>query len=481
MSAGALLDGAVDATWFSNSTRKSWASKGCSVDGSQAIPFVRPKPTPWPHDHLGIRLPIPDECEARTIQLQLLHSTAGDVEALQQGPAGAWLRAFLIWAQLMEQKFIGGTAVTGNWRRAAHRWKRRLDLLPNRHRAAAVYKTISKGGYFKFNATPPIIRVFRNHPDLRGQTDAVWKTLNEQLREESALPFDTQSGLLSGNMLLHGDLPKGIFSIRPVPKKHTDKVRVTMNMRPLKPFFDPPDVAVELDTNQKLRHRILDSDVFIGADQHSSFFHYELALAHRTFAGFSLHAHGFSPGVAASLAKRFPHADLLLGSTRPIGLQRFGRGDFRLVFVMAGLLMGVSPAVKMLSTVMDAIMDVWALFPVGTGESLELPRGSNYVDDSIFMLSRAFPRNGFEMSARVALEYILLGFRLNLPKSHFLPTPWFHHLGLRLVASAGQGCTFSLTNSRATNIAATLASLARVVVVGHKVPLSLVAAVVGTI
>jgi hypothetical protein len=356
-----------------------------------------------------------------------------------------------------------------------------LALLPNRHRAAAVYKVVSKGGYFKFNRIPPVIRVFRNHPDLRQRTDAVWNTLQEQLNERSAVPFDTCGGLLSGTFLLEGSLPKGLSSIRWVAKKHSSKVRVTMNMSPFKPYFDPEDVAVDLDTNTKLRHRVMEGDLFLGLDQHASFYHYSLAPAHRTYAGFSLHATDFPAGIAAKLARRYPHAILLLGGSKPIGLQRFRRGDYRLVFVMAGLPMGVSPAVAMLSFVMDALVDVWSLFPVGTGLSLELPRVSNYVDDSAFMLSREHPRNGFELVSRMVLEYCLLGFRLNLPKCHLLPTPWLVHLGLRLHATASSGCTFVLTDSRVVNVAKALADLAVLVVVGQLVPLSRVAAVVGTL
>ena len=254
-----------------------------------------------------------------------------------------------------------------------------------------------------------------------------------------------------------------------------------MNMSRFKPFFDPADVACELETNLKLRHRVQEGDVLIGLDQHSSFFHYELDPRDQTYAGFSLHAADLPDGVAGQLAKKFPHAVLLLGSSVPVGRQRFRRGDFRLVFCMAGLPMGVSPAVHMLSFVMDALLDVWRLFPVGHGETIELPRGTNYVDDSAFILSRVHPRNGFELSARLVLEYILLGFRLNLPKCHLLPTPWLAHLGLLLDARVGPGCSFSLTKSRAANIAAAFATLAKVVVVGRRVPLLSVAAVVGTI
>ena len=295
------------------------------------------------------------------------------------------------------------------------------------------------------------------------------------------MPFDTQGAVLKGTSLLRGSLPRGLSSIRWVPKKHSDKVRVTMNMSPYKPFFDPDAVAVELDTNLKLRHRIYDTDVFVGADQHNSFFHYAIAPAHRTYAGFSLHVRDFPPGVGLDLANKYPQAVLRLGASQSISQHRFDAGDFRLVFVMAGLPMGISPAVKMLSFVMDAVIEVWCLFPVGSGETIELPRGSNYIDDSAFMLSRSHPVNGFELSCRIVLEYVLLGFRLNWLKGHFLPTPWLKHLGLLLQANPVSGCSFALTESRAANVALTLAKLAGVVVVGHRVPLLSVAAVVGTI
>ena len=120
---------------------------------------------------------------------------------------------------------------------------------------------------------------------------------------------------MKGTSLLRGSLPRGLSSIRWVPKKHSDKVRVTMNMSPYKPFFDPDAVAVELDTNLKLRHRIYDTDVFVGADQHNSFFHYAIAPAHRTYAGFSLHVRDFPPGVGRDLANKYPQAVLRLGAS----------------------------------------------------------------------------------------------------------------------------------------------------------------------
>ena len=476
-----LLDGGVDRSWLSESFKLSWVAAGGQPDGSPGVPWVRPAPRPWPHDHLRLNFPIPSLVDAELIQNQLMATTPGDSAALQQGPSGRWLHSLCAWAAVMEDRFIPGTFVTGNWRRAAASWRSRMALLTDRGRAASVMRIITKGGRFKFNARPPVIRTFRNHPALRERKEAVWATLSEQLAGRSACPYDTKGALLQGSTLLLGRLPRGMSSIRWVLKKHTDKVRVTMNMSPFKPFFDPADVACDLETNLKLRHKVQEGDVFIGLDQRSSFFHYELDPRDRTYAGFSLHAADLPNGVAARLARQSPCAVLLLGSSKPIGLKRFGRGDFRLVFCMAGLPMGVSPAVHMLSFVMDALLDVWRLFPVGQGESLELPRATNYVDDSAFILSRTHARNGFELSARVVIEYILLGFRLNLPKCHLSPTPWLTHLGLLWDARVGPGCSFSLTKSRAANIAATFATLAKVVVVGQRVPLAMVAAVVGTI
>ena len=476
-----LLDGAVDGSWFSDAFTRSWVAAGGQPDGTPGVPWVRPAPRPWPHDHLHLDVPVPSPAEAKCIQRQLLATTPGDSAALLLGPSGRWLHTLCAWAGIMEKRFIPGTFVTGNWRRASAAWRVRMDLLTDRGRAEAVMRIVTKGGRFKFNARPPVIRTFRNHPDLRERKDAVWATLSEQLAGLSARPFDTNGAVLHGSALLHGRLPRGMSSIRWVLKKHTDKVRVTMNMSPFKPFFDPEEVACDLETNLKLRHRVQEGDVLIGLDQRSSFFHYELDTRDQTYAGFSLYAADLPDGVAVRLAKSSPSAVLLLGSSKLVGLDRFRRGDFRLVFCMAGLPMGVSPAVHMLSFVMDALLDVWRLFPVGHGPTLELPRATNYVDDSAFILSRTHATNGFELSARVVLEYILLGFRLNLPKCHLLPTPWLTHLGLLLDARVGPGCSFSLTKSRAANIAVTFAALAKVVVVGQRVPLALVAAVVGTI
>ena len=207
-----LLDGGVDGSWLSGTFKRAWVASGGRPGGAPGVPWVRPAPRPWPHDHLQLDLPVPPLAEAELIQRQLLATTPGDSAALQQGPAGRWLHAFCAWAGTMSARFIPGSFVTGNWRRAGARWRARMDLLPDRGRAAAVMRVVTKGGRFKFNARPPVLRTFRNHPDLRQRKDAVWATLSEQLAERSARPFATKGALLFRSSLLRGRLPRGVRS-----------------------------------------------------------------------------------------------------------------------------------------------------------------------------------------------------------------------------------------------------------------------------
>jgi hypothetical protein len=258
----------------------------------------------------------------------------------------------------------------------------------------------------------------------------------------------------------------------------------------LKKFFSDKSVACDLDTNEKLKHLLQEGDLFISADQHSSFYHYKYGPGHQTYVGASMHCSELPVGIGQFLAKRHPQAVLTEWSSRDgvpptdrnerirIAVQK---GSFRFVFVYAGMMMGVSPSVAMLTRVMEALVSGWKLCTVGEGESLETCRGGNYVDDSIFAVSGRHYGNACELSLRIALEYVILGFKLNLKvgKTCLLPLPFQIFLGLLL--DVRRGCWFSLSERRVMKVMAALTELRALATVGRKVPVLAIARVVGTI
>jgi hypothetical protein len=155
---------------------------------------------------------------------------------------------------------------------------------------------------------------------------------------------------------------------------------------------------------------------------------------------------------------------------------------FRIVLSYAGMMMGVSPSVAMLSRGMGALVECWLGCTVGDGDLTECARGGNYVDDSLFAVvsGRSF-RNALELSLRVALEYVILGFVLNLEsgKTSLVPRPTQVFCGLLL--DVRRGCWFSLSEKRVLKLAEAIQGLLSRVRVGYSVPLLAVARVVGGI
>ena len=89
--------------------------------------------------------------------------------------------------------------------------------------------------------------------------------------------------------------------------------------------------------------------------------------------------------------------------------------------------------------------------------------------------------NACEMSLRVALEYIILGFVLNLKpgKSSMVPLPHQVFCGLQL--DVRRGCWFSLAERRVLKLMGSLRELRECAEVGRPVLVLLVARVVGSI
>ena len=64
----------------------------------------------------------------------------------------------------------------------------------------------------------------------------------------------------------------------------------------------------------------------------------------------------------------------------------------------------------MLRMVMAAIIDSWLECTVGSDAHLERARGGVYVDDSLFGVLGASLKSECELSLRLTLEHVILGF-----------------------------------------------------------------------
>ena len=482
----------MDASWLNEQWLESLRSEGVrDKEGSGALPVVRPSQVRWCHERHGITLPMPD---AKLEEAMWQEVREAQPEAVLGHACDNWLKRVHQWLAAMVQRFQRNDGrVTGNWSYAAEFWKERLSRVRSGQELAELTDVVSEGGRLPFETVPAKpIRCFANHPNLKEKPDAVWDTVAEQLRVGAVVPFDVAKGLLVDGSRLHGgSLPWCMFSSRWVSKAGSTKVRVTCNGSPLKPFFAPESVSCELDTNEALRHLWREGDLFVSFDQCTSFYHYMYWPGHQTYVGASFHCSELPKGIGVELANRYPQAVLPEWSSRdgepPTGMtlrawkrEAVSTGRFRIVLTYAGMLMGVSPSVAMLSKVMSALMDGWRMCTVGEGDTLERGRGGNYVDDSIFAAAGCF-RNGLELSLRVALEYVILGFALNLKrgKSSLVPRPTQIFCGLLL--DVRKGCWFSLSERRVLKLMAAIQKLSTVARVGYDVPLLAVARVVGMI
>ena len=469
------MDGNADHTWFN----RGHDARAKATAGTGELPRVRPERKPWFHEHLCEKLPFPSQQECGEMHDEAMRTPPNS----ELGPAcHRWHQRVLRWAHSMERKYQPvADRLTGNWRAARARWDRRLRELDAKryHRLMSI---VAKGGKFPFNVIPSKpMHTLRNHPRLAEKSNEVWRTVKEQLREATIVPYDTRGAITYRGRLLRGRLPLCMWSTAWRLKKHTDKVRITHNIGPLKAFFRPEDVAVELETIHKLRWKIDEGDFMTGTDVHSAFFSYLLHPSHRKFTGHSYHASELPDGVARRLADAHSQSVVRIGRNALEAEANFARGDFRICFIYRGLPMGASPSVLMLQEVYGALIETWRLCPIGRGPTLEQWRATLYVDDAGFFTRAAHYANACELTVRVLFEMVLLGFKLSFHKCSIVPLPWMRHLGFILDARSGEGCTISLPPDRAANIKRTVDSLAMTTAVGRKVPLLEVAAVVGTL
>lgn len=229
-------------------------------------------------------------------------------------------------------------------------------------------------------------------------------------------------------------LPKGMFAIRWVVKSGTDKVRITINMRPLNAYLLTACSEVELATLHRITSLWQRDDEQCSMDMHSSYYHLELNDEASEWSGFSV-------------------ADNEL----PVKAQQYlcgkeyacGRWRDRWVFRYRGMAMGASPSAARYCECADALIDSWRGRTVGraVGVSPKAVRATGYIDDSLFLV-QGFAR-GIEMGLRVALEYIICGFWINLDKTCVLPLRRTRYLGC--VADSSR-LRFSLPGDRCVKL-----------------------------
>lgn len=164
----------------------------------------------------------------------------------------------------------GRRQVTGSWRKNWKDWNHRLRRLPEKRRKY-VLRMLMQGVEFPFDKKPegPLRRLF-NHPLLAERSDVVWKTVREMLVEDSVVSHDCL-GRSDEDVL-----PNGMFSIRWVKKGDTEKVRITINMRPLNVYLLTACSEVELVLLQRITSLWQRGDEQVTLDMHNSYYHLHL-------------------------------------------------------------------------------------------------------------------------------------------------------------------------------------------------------------
>ena len=104
------------------------------------------------------------------------------------------------------------------------------------------------------------IRTLRNRSDLAQHAQQLWRTLDEQLREASILPWDVVSN----------GLPLGMSPIKVVAKSGTDKMRVVIALCDINAHLDPDAGKCKLPTLHTIRSVFSPYDWGVTGDQHNS-------------------------------------------------------------------------------------------------------------------------------------------------------------------------------------------------------------------
>ena len=412
--------------------------------------YTRPTPTgkqcmPWPHEQEGVQILLPSAREWTDLKTEFYQR----VEGQPLGPATQrWRDKLFLWATQLRQRFFGKTErVTGLWQVAYPRFHRRLQRLRDKVLATRIDREIKRGVKLPFDRKPPTgLRAKANHPRLGERKKEVFDAICMQLREGSLQGFDVRGG----------KRPKGVYSLRWIEKSNPLEVRLTLNGRPVNPFFPSKETTIELEMQTKLRTRYVPGQMFFGFDLHNGFFHQSYVPQDRTWVSFKISEHELGPEYSRRLRKRLP--------TSWVG------GWFYLSYV--GLVMGLSPSCQQLQRIMDALMDVWRTCKV---QNLTWD-GSPYIDDTMVMASGTF-RGAVELAVRLLTEFIVLGFSVNLNhKTTIIPTTYYCHIGICVSSTKMR---FSLPERRACKMRLWAERLHAAAVVGKKVSAKLVAKFIG--
>ena len=342
--------------------------------------------------------------------------------------------------------------VTGGWARARDEWAKRLEYLPAREQRALL-RRITKGENLPWDRAPPKrLHARSNHPDLWQKPVEVTKTIMEQLHEGAIRPFDTKGGTA---------LPRVVSAIRWVEKTGSDRVRITINLRPLNEFFPKASSAIQLETLHSQRN-LFGNKWMIGFDQHSSYYQHMYSDAAMKYLGFRVNDSEITAEAREYLQRNHPEC----------------RKANSWVFTYKGLAMGCAPSCRQYSEPMLALVESWRRCKLTNSTPW---RATSYIDDSAFLV----PLDGFssaiELSLRLLCEQIMLGFSVNFEKSNILPRLHMTHLGIRASAKTQR---FSLPPKRVQKLQVSVARLRHSVTEAHEsklVQARLVAKVIGSL
>lgn len=428
-----LMNGAVDAGFFGPATIRKWKDQGRDGQGQPVPVSDMVRPVDWDHDEV---LPLPSPWEMIAIKKER-DASAHDASPLEFGPVSRkWYTRVQAWLRRMREKYQPGRRhVTGSWRKNFDAWKTRLRGL-KKSRRARILHLLMNGVELPFDKVPDgPLRTLQNHRQLAERSDVVWSTVKEMWSEGSIVAHDCRG---SDDMDV---LPWGMFAIRWVRKGLTDKVRITINMRPLNAYLLSQCSTVELASLQRITSLWQRDDEQCSLDMHSSYYHLELNEEASMWSGFSV-ADSELPDVILS-------GDRLLAIDFLRKHCSCARWRDRWVFRFRGMPMGLAPSAARYCECSDALMDTWRGKTVGRAVGLppEPVRLSGYIDDSLFLV-QGFAR-GIELGLRVTLEYLICGYWVNFDKSLILPSKKPCYLGCLADSSL---LRFSLPASRCEKI-----------------------------
>lgn len=454
-----VMDGGANQEWFTRLARSQWATLDRGNDGRPiSTPVVKQGETEWGFESEGFTIPMPSDEEVTRLKAEADARKPGQPFGVH---SARFLRRVKQWAVNLRKKCFGKDSdkVTGVLRQAILRWKSRLSHLSSDERQGVVDMLIN-GVRVPFSERPKGFvgwdghRLPGNHKDLHQKAELVWKTLSEQILERSVQPWDVQGK----------GPPQGVYPIRWVTKSGTDKVRVTINMRPLNKSVPDEAATVTLDTANKLRNRFLKDSYLFGLDIHNCYYHVHYRKKDRGLLCFSIARGDIPDKHFDDLWARYPAA----------------RYRSQLIFCYVGLAMGASASCRQVTDPLDHLLRYWLTRKLKDGCQWD---GTRYIDDSMFMVhGQHLPDGGFKSALRLSLsllaEHIILGVFVNLDKTlpTVIPSRWMTHIGLMVDC---RSCTWSLPDKRVKSIRCALDMLRKEAVVGSNVCAKLVASLLG--